>query len=200
MEWWWFVAVGVVVLAVWQWMKFRRFAQQEQFVQIGRNHLFVFFKYLSSAEDFFSHKLNERVWHDPYLLGYSQGFLAILMETARLRLSTIEKGRFGQRVFQKLVGQESGVVLDRIWKLHSKEDADFLRGMGHGADVSALISGHAGANLLADPKVQKALRDAPASMELTRGIVEEADLGQTGAAGMELAQTYMREHKLVAGY
>jgi hypothetical protein len=181
--------------------KFRAVHQQVQLIQTIRNHLILSFRMLvTGPERVFERKIDERVWNDPYLLGYAQGAIAIMTTAYGRGLTTTQQGMVSIRVLEDLAGANWKAVCERIEKLHTSGDPEFARGAGNGGDIVALIAGKAGPALLADPEVQHALREAPGRIELTKKLLGSADTSQYGAAGTLLMQRYMEQHARDAGY
>jgi hypothetical protein len=197
---WWLIGIGVVVVGAFLFTRFRAASHQIQLTQAYRNHLWHSFQILRDPALMFDRGVDERVWSDPYLLGYAQGSLAIMTSAFGKRLSTEQKGMVFLRVLQDLVGERWKEVCDRIHLLSSRGDAEFARGMQHGADVAALMANRAGPALLADPDVQKALREAPDEARLTEALLGPTDTGQSAVAGTILMRDYLERHKHEAGY
>lgn len=198
---WWALGIFAVIVVAFVFSRFRTVHQQVQLIEAGRIHLFGTFRLLNAGSDrMFDNKLDERVWRDPYLLGYAQGALGIMTHAYAPRLNTAQKGMVLLRVLEQLVGDNWRAVCSLIEEYHKKGDADFIRGAQHGADVAALISGRAGPALLADPEVQHALREAPGHIELTEAVLGSANKTQYGAAAEVLMARYMEKHAREAGY
>ena len=197
---WWIVGIGVLVIVAFLFTKFRAASHQGQLIQAGRNHLWQSFQVLRDADLLFDRGVDERVWNDPYLLGYAQGSLAIMTSAFGRRLNTEQKGMVVVRVLQDLAGERWKEVCGQIDLLNRRRDADFMRGLQHGSDVGALMANRAGPALLADPAVQKALREAPAQARLAEAVFGLADTGQSAVAGTILMRDHMERHKRDAGY
>ena len=197
---WWIVGIGVLIALVWTFGKYRTATHQAQLIKAGRDHLWQSFRMLNVGSDrFFEAKVDERVWRDPYLLGYAQGSLAMMTTFFGKRLDTTQKGMVVVRVMQDMIGDGWQETCERIAKLNADRDVQFARGMSHGGDVLILMANRAGPNLLAEPDVQMALRKAPEQARLANAIFGSTDTGQSGAAGAVLMQEYMERHAREAG-
>lgn len=197
---WWIVGIGALVVVAFVFTKFRAVSHQVQLTQAGRNHLWQSFHVLRDPALLLDRGVDERVWNDPYLLGYAQGSLAIMTSAFGQRLNTEQKGMVIVRVLQDLAGDRYKEVCEHIDLLNGRRDAEFMRGMQHGSDVAALMANRAGPALLADPDVQKALREAPAETRFAESVFGPADTGQSAVAGTILMRDHMERHKREAGY
>jgi hypothetical protein len=97
------------------------------------------------------------------------------------------------------IGDRYGEVCERISTLHERGDPEFMRGMTHGSNVAILMANRPGPELLADPEVQAALREAPAAGRAMAEIFGPVD-SPYGAAGAVLMHDYMMSHKKVLGW
>lgn len=152
------------------------------------------------SDRLFDRMVDPRVWRDPYLLGYAQGSLAMMMAFFGKSLSTEQKGMVIIRVFEDMAGERWKDVCEDIEMLGRDRDPEFARGMQHGSDVAILMANRAGPGLLAEPDIQSALREAPAQARLYERLLGPIETGQSGVAGAVLMQEYMERHKLEAGY
>ena len=144
--------------------------------------------------------VDERVWSDPYLLGYAQGSLALMMSFFGKGLSTQQNGMVTIRVLEGLAGERWRDVCEQIEVLNGSGDPEFTRGMTHGSNVAILMANRAGPELLAQPDVQNALRREPEQAALAAGILGPGEVGQSNVAGAVLMQDYMERHRQKAGY
>lgn len=195
---WWAIGIAAAVALVFIVVKFRSAKQQIELTTILRNHMSVSFRSMNIMD----REIDGRVWSDPYLLGYAQGASNIVMMLFGKKLSTVQKGMIMINALKELVGDRYSEVSERIFSLSQKRDPEFTRGQGHGADVMALIFNQAGPELLADPEVQSAMRDAPAHRAVSDEIFGDStkSTGPLADAGGVLMTTYMRRHKAEAGY
>lgn len=197
---WWLIGIGVVIAGSFLFVRMRTASHQVQIIQAGRNHLWQSFHVLRDPSLLFDRGVDERVWTDPYLLGYAQGSLSIMTTAFGQRLNTEQKGMVIIRVLQDLAGERWREACERIETLNGRHDAEFMRGMGHGSDVATLMASRAGPALLADPDVQKALREAPEQARLAEAVFGPTETGQSAVAGTVLMKDHMQRHKLEAGY
>lgn len=195
---WWVIGFGVFLLGTILISKFRTVHRQVELTTIARNHINMSFAMLNS--DVFERGTNPRVWHDPYLLGYAQGTIAMLLALFGPKLSTLRKGMVSVNTMKDLAGDQYADVSERMMRLRKSKDPVFTRGESHGADVMALIFNQAGPELLADPEVQAALREAPATAEALKGSGLYSYNGPLADAGAALMARYMVRHKVDDGY
>lgn len=193
---WWLVGAAIVILAVVLISKFRTVHRQVEIIQIARNHLHVSFKMLNMFEP----EIDKRVWNDPYLLGYAQGSIVMLLALFGSKLSTLRKGMVSVNAIKDLTGEQYREVSERMMRLRETQNSEFIRGEGHGADVVSLFFNQAGPELLADPEVQAAMREAPSVREVLEGTGMHTNNGPLADAGGVLMRTFMSRHKLEAGY
>lgn len=198
---WWLIGLGVAALLYYLFARFRVASHQAQLVEAGRDHLWHSFRSLKrGGPDFFEREIDERVWQDPYLLGYAQGSLAIMTEVYGRRLNTMQKGMVLVHVLRDMAGAPYQEICERLDTLNSRGNTEYKRGMVHGTNVAVLMADRAGPETLADPDVQKALRGAPEMERQAQSLLGPSEMGQSGAAGALLMQTYMKRHQEKAGY
>lgn len=191
---WWAIGIVAAIAVLFVVVKFRSAKYQFELTAILRNHMFVSFRTMNIME----REIVGRVWTDPYLLGYAQGSANILLMLFGRKLSTAQKGMIIVDALRGLVGDRYSDVSERMLSMFEKRDPEFMRGQVHGADVMALIYNRAGPELLADPEVQAAMRDAPMARRLLGD--SHANVGPLADAGGVLMHTYMARHKVEAGY
>ncbi len=191
---WWAIGVGAAVVVIFLFAKLRAASHHVQLVNAAQNHLRVSFLQFNM----FEREIDQRVWHDPYLLGYVQGSLALMIQFFGGKLSTVQKGMVTVNALKGLVGDRYGEVCDRMTTLHERRDPEFMRGMTHGSNVAILMANRPGPELLADPDVQQALREAPAAEKAMTAISGSID-SPYGAAGAVLMRNYMKRHQREAG-
>jgi hypothetical protein len=197
---WWLVGFCAIAILIFLFSIVWASFLQARLVQDAVHLVSQSFRLLNGPDRFFDESIDDRVWRDPYLLGYVQGSLSILMAALGSRLTTVKKGWVVIKVLQQLVGKRWKDVNDRIVMLSGQHDAEFSRGLEHGADVSALIANRARPRLLAEPEVQEALRVAPDWIRAAEGVADSAQMSETAAAGAVLMKHYMERHRQEAGY
>ena len=195
---WWAVGILAAIAIVVVVVKFHSAKQQIELTTSLRNHMSVSFRSMNMMD----REVDGRVWSDPYLLGYAQGSANIVMMLFGKKLSSVRKGMIMINALEGLVGDRYSEVSERMFSLFQKRDPEFMRGQDHGADVMALIFNQAGPELLADPEVQSAMRDAPAHRAVSRKVFGDSakSTGPLADAGGVLMTTYMMRHKAEAGY
>lgn len=199
---WWLIGGGALIVAWFLFTRVRAASHQLQLIQAGRTHLWQSFHHLRDPALLFDRGVDDRVWSDPYLLGYSQGSFAIMTAAFGQALSVEQRGMVFVRVLQDLAGERWKEVCERIQSLEGLRDPEYVRGMQHGSDVAALMANRAGPALLADPDVQWALQEAPEEARIAEAVLGlgPVEAGQTAIAGTLLMQHHMERHKLEAGY
>lgn len=193
---WWAIGFVVAIFLLFLVSKFRAASHHLRLVTAAQNHLGLSLRMLS----IFDREIDDRVWHDPYLLGFAQGTAAMLTQFYGGKLSTMQKGMVTVDTVKGLAGDEYGAVLDRISNFHEVCNPEFQRGMVESSNVAILMANKPGPDLLADPDVQISLRDAPAMIRASAEIFGASSGGPTEGAGAALLQIYMRRHKQTGGY
>lgn len=193
---WWAVGIAIGIFAAILVSKFRTVHRQVELITIAKNHIYTSFRMLS----LFEREIDPRVWHDPYLLGYAQGSIAMLLALFGSKLSTIRKGMVSVNALKDLTGDQYVEVSERMMRLRQSQDPAFTRGESNGADVMALVFNQAGPELLADPEVQAAMREAPATARVLEGTGLYNYNGPLADAGATLLRRYMNRHRAEAGY
>ena len=191
---WWAIGIVSAVFAFFLFSKFQAASRHLQLVSAAQNQLRVSFLRYNVLD----RKIDDRVWHDPYLLGFAQGSIAILTALFGGKLSTVQRGMVTVDALKGLIGSEYGLVCERSTSLQASQDPEFKRGLDHGVKVALLMSNRPTPELLSDSDVQIALRNAPADAAFASAIFgdEKSDAGPYGAAGGALLTLYLDAHKL----
>ena len=142
------------------------------------------------GEDFPS--IDPNLWSNRYLLGFAQGTLMILTHFFGSGLTTEQRGMVTVDTFKGLVGPQYAVVCGAISELHECADPDFKLGVVEGANVAILMSNRPSAELLANPDVQAALRDAPLLGKLSTQVLGSSSMQGTSSAGAALMHIYIQ--------
>lgn len=145
---------------------------------------------------------DSRVWQDEYLLGYLNGAISLVVKLVGGPMTTEQKGLVFVDALRGIIPNDWQEVCRRVSNLASANHPEFRRGGEDGMNVVALSMNRLRPEVMVEPDIQAALLDAPQAERLAKQIFgpEEATGGPYAAASGSLMLTYMRRHRIDAGY